>query len=90
MPTRTLGDHELTKIGVLSEPAISTHALEPGFLIAACDGLWDVMEAEELPEILAGLSTAPEAAERLRREALDVRRTSDNLTVVAVRIGSGP
>jgi len=90
MPTRTLGDHVLTKVGVLSDPVVSTHALEPGFLIAACDGLWDVMETEELPEILAGLSTAPEAAGRLRREALDVRKTSDNLTVVAVRIGSGP
>ena len=88
MPTRTLGDHELRKIGVLWEPAVSAHALEPGFLVAACDGLWDVIEPAELPTIVRGLSTATEVTERLAREALDVRRTSDNLTVLAVRIGS--
>lgn len=90
MPTRALGDHEFTKVGVLSEPVISTHPLEPGFLIAACDGLWDVMGPEELPGVLAGLSSAQAAVERLRRETLDVRKTSDNLTVLAVRIGSSP
>ena len=88
MPTRTLGDHELRKIGVLWEPAVSAHALEPGFLVAACDGLWDVIEPAELPTIVRGLSTATEVTERLAREALDVRRTSDNLTVLAVRIES--
>ena len=90
MPTRALGDHEFTKIGVLSEPAVSTHRLEPGFVIAACDGLWDVMEPEELSGVLAGLSTARAAVERLRREALEVRKTSDNLTVLAVGVGSSP
>jgi serine/threonine protein phosphatase PrpC len=90
MPTRALGDHEFTKVGVLSDPVVSTHALEPGFLIAACDGLWDVMETEELPGVLAGITGAQEAAERLRREALEVRKTSDNLTVLAVRLGPSP
>ena len=90
MPTRSLGDHEFTKVGVLSEPAISTHPLEPGFLIAACDGLWDVMDPDEVPGVLAGLSTARAAAEQLRREALEVRKTSDNLTVLVVRVGSSP
>ena len=88
MPTRTLGDHELAKVGVLSEPAISTHPLEPGFLIAACDGLWDVMEPEDLPPLLAGVASATAAVDRLAREALEVRKTSDNLTVMAVRIPS--
>ena len=90
MPTRALGDHEFTKVGVLPEPAISTHRLEPGFIIAACDGLWDVIEPEELPGVLAGFSTAREAAERLRREALEIRKTSDNLTVIVVQVGSSP
>ena len=90
MPTRTLGDHEFAKIGVLSEPVISTHPLESGFLLAACDGLWDVLEPEDLPKILHGLSTARDVAERLAREALDVRKTSDNLTVIAVQIETIP
>ena len=86
MPTRTLGDHEFAKVGVLSEPALSSHALEPGFLVAACDGLWDVMEPDELPPLLAGIASASVAVDRLAREALEVRKTSDNLTVMAVRI----
>ncbi len=86
MPTRSLGDHELTKVGVLSEPAISIHALEPGFLIAACDGLWDVMDPGELPEVLRGVPGARAAAEAIAHEALQVRKTGDNLTVLVVRI----
>ena len=88
MPTRALGDHEFVTVGVLSEPAVSSHALEPGFLIAACDGLWDVMEPNELPPLLAGIASASAAVERLSREALQIRKTSDNLTVMAVRIPS--
>jgi len=86
MPTRTLGDHEFGKVGVLSEPAISTHSLEPGFLVAACDGLWDVMEPGELPRVLRGVPGARQAAEAIAQEALQVRRTGDNLTVLVVRV----
>jgi serine/threonine protein phosphatase PrpC len=86
MPTRTLGDHELTKVGVLSEPATSTQALEPGFLIVACDGLWDVREPGELPEVLHGVPGARQAAEAIAHDALRVRRTGDNLTVLVVRV----
>ena len=86
MPTRTLGDHEFAKVGVLSEPAVSTVSIDPGFLVAACDGLWDVMEPAEVPPILRGASTAKESAERLAHEALHPRATSDNLTVLVVRI----
>jgi len=86
MATRTLGDHEFESIGVLAEPVISRHRLEPGFLVAACDGLWDFVGAEELPVLLKGLSTAEEAAGALAHEALHVRRTSDNLTILVVRV----
>ncbi len=86
MATRTLGDHEFESIGVLAEPVSSRHRLEPGFLVAACDGLWDFVGTEELPALLKGLSTAEEAAGALAHEALHVRRTSDNLTILVVRI----
>ena len=89
MPTRTLGDHEFARVGVLSEPAVSTHPLHPGFLVAACDGLWDVMGVEDLPKLLKGATTPEEAAGRLAHEALHVRSTTDNLTVLVVRILKG-
>ncbi len=86
MATRTLGDYEFESIGVLAEPVTSRHRLEPGFLVAACDGLWDFVATGELPALLKGMSTAEEAAGALAHESLHVRRTSDNLTILVVRI----
>ena len=86
MPTRTLGDHEFETVGVLSQPAVSTHALQEGFLVAACDGLWDVMEPTEVPRLLKGISSAKDVAGALAHEALHVRRTTDNLTILVVRV----
>lgn len=86
MVTRAIGDHEFAKVGLLPDPVISTHALEPGFLVAACDGLWDVMTVDELPGVLGSAATAEEAVRRLGREALHVRRTGDNLTLLVVRV----
>src|SRR2546425_12295396 len=86
MPTRTLGDHEFERVGILSEPSVSAHRLGPGFLVVACDGLWDVLEPAELPTILRGATDAKGAAGRLAHEALHVRSTSDNLTVLVVAV----
>jgi len=86
MVTRSLGDFEFERVGIIPEPVVSTHPLRPGFLVAACDGLWDVMTAEELPGLLRDTESAEEAANRIAHEALHVRRTGDNLTVLAVRL----
>ncbi len=86
MVTRSLGDFEFQRVGLLSDPVVSTRPLEPGFLVAACDGLWDVMAVDELPRLLQGIATAKKAAERLAHEALHARRTEDNLTVIVVRV----
>ena len=86
MVTRSLGDYEFERVGLLWEPIVSSHPLEPGFLVAACDGLWDVMKVDELPVLLRDATTAKEAVDRLAHEALHVRKTGDNLTVLAVRV----
>lgn len=86
MPTRSLGDHAFRRIGVLAEPAISRHRVRPGFLVLACDGLWDVLSPDELPLFVKGAGTARTVVHRLAHEALEVRRTSDNLTVLAIRL----
>lgn len=86
MPTRTLGDHAFASVGVLAEPFLATQRLRPGFLVAACDGLWDVMTAEEILPVVSPFRTAKDAAERLAHEALRVRHTWDNLTVLVVRV----
>ncbi len=88
--TRSLGDFEFGRVGLLWEPVVSSHPLKPGFVVAACDGLWDVMKVDELPALLRGAGTAEEAAGLLAHEALHVRHTGDNLTVIVVRIPAPP
>jgi serine/threonine protein phosphatase PrpC len=83
MSTRALGDHVFAHIGIIGEPYEWDGAFTGGWLVAACDGLWDVMTAKELPRWLSG--TARESAEALAHEALEVRRTADNLTIIVVR-----
>src|SRR3972149_1752382 len=46
MVTRSLADFEFERIGIVPEPVVSPHPLPPGFLVAACDGLWDGGAAE--------------------------------------------
>lgn len=83
MPTRGLGDHAFAEIGIVCEPYRWSGPFAEGWLVAACDGLWDVLAPEELPEFLRG--SAEEAAQALAREALDVRGSFDNLTVIVLR-----
>ncbi len=83
MPTRSLGDHAFSRIGIIGDPHEAMVEFGSGWLVAACDGLWDVLAPDELPAFLAG--SAREAAERLAEEALETRGSSDNLTIIAVR-----
>lgn len=87
MVTRSLADFEFERIGIVPEPVVSTHPLPPGFLVAACDGLWDVVAAEELPGLLRDADSAKEAANRLAHDALRVRHTGDNVTIIVIRTG---
>ncbi len=82
MPTRVLGDQPYHHLGVSSEPDECATQFSEGWLIAACDGLWDVLDPAELPPLLRG---SPEDAVRaLLKLALDERRSGDNVTVIAL------
>ncbi|MDQ6898866.1 MAG: protein phosphatase 2C domain-containing protein [Candidatus Dormibacteraeota bacterium] len=82
MPTRVLGDQPYHHLGVSSEPHERATQFAEGWLIAACDGLWDVLNPAELPLLLGG---SPEDAVRaLLKLALHERRSGDNVTVIAL------
>ncbi len=83
MPTRSLGDDDFAAVGVSGEVSEWTGKLEDGWLVAACDGLWDVVTPEELPAFLEGASPE-EAARRLVDEAIQKRFSHDNVTVLAL------
>lgn len=82
MPTRVLGDRQFHRLGVSSVPDERSSGFAEGWLIAACDGLWDVMAAAELPALLAG--SPEETAQALVHLALVERRSADNVTVIAL------
>jgi serine/threonine protein phosphatase PrpC len=83
MPTRSVGDHDFADAGIICDPHLWEGRFEAGWLIAACDGLWDVLAPRELPAFLDG--SAADVAHRLCREALEVRGAWDNVTVLVVR-----
>lgn len=62
------------------------------FLLLACDGLWDVMDADDAVRVVRNLLyrkrvTAKQAAARLAELAIRLG-SSDNITVVLVRLFS--
>lgn len=90
--TRSLGDAGMKHgSGLTAEPDVSEHPLSPAdeCLILGCDGLWDVMTAEEVWDVAtkAGKGRGgwdyAAAAKALVDTALD-RKTGDNVTVVVI------
>lgn len=84
MPTRSLGDDDFSAVGISGEVSEWAGKLENGWVVAACDGLWDVLNPEELTSFLEGASPE-EAARRLVDEALQSRYSHDNVTVLVLR-----
>jgi len=85
-PTRTLGDAGFHEVGVIFNPFVHTQPriAQDEWLIAACDGLFDVMNNQEVAEVVHSASDAEDAADKLRHEVLDIRQGTDNLTILVV------
>jgi serine/threonine protein phosphatase PrpC len=86
MPTRTIGDEWFKPVGIIATPFVSKYKiLETDVaLIAACDGLFDVMANEEIAKLASRFPQPESCLEALRDEVLYNRRGRDNLTMIAV------
>ncbi|KAI0821627.1 protein serine/threonine phosphatase 2C [Trametes gibbosa] len=86
IPTRALGDPQMNCY-VTSIPHTATIELDEkdDVLIIACDGLWDVIEDQDAVDLIRDTHDAMEAAQQLLNEAAR-RKTSDNVTVLVVRL----
>jgi len=86
MPTRSIGDPYFKPIGVIALPSVSEHDLsaEDLVVLAACDGLFDVMTNEEAAEIARNFPDVKESVQILRDEVLVNRFGHDNLTIIAI------
>jgi serine/threonine protein phosphatase PrpC len=86
---RALGDRAFSPF-VIPDPDVGFLPPLAGerTLILACDGLWDVVEDDEAAGIATGEEDVQRAAQALVEEAL-ARGTTDNVTVVVVRVRGG-
>lgn len=88
MPTRTIGDEYFKPVGVIATPSVSDYKTSKDdlILLAACDGLFDVMSNEEVAN-LAQESPQPQTlVEALKYEVLVNRFGTDNLTIIVVSL----
>lgn len=93
MPTRSLGDPQFKDVGIISVPFTRDYLVDEKdiYLLAGCDGLFDVMENEEVADMARRYPNPDQLVYRLKEEALEVRRGTDNLTIIAVSFASdGP
>ncbi|EME29786.1 Protein phosphatase 2C homolog 1 [Galdieria sulphuraria] len=86
--SRALGDHAMKSV-VIGEPHVTSETLtaDDKFLILACDGLWDVVEDQEVVNFVQHLHVngldVQSISERLVRLALD-RGSTDNISVMVI------
>ena len=87
MMTRSLGDCWFRPVGVIAEPEIGRHALgiDDVALVAATDGVWDVLSLEHVAHIVRPAASARAAAAAVVQAAL-AAYTRDNFTAVVLRL----
>lgn len=88
MTTRSLGDQTFKSAGVIAEPFVQSQNITPEdrFLIAACDGLFDHMNNQEVHELAQRHDNPKELAWSLRQEVLMNRMGTDNLTIIIISL----
>ncbi len=84
MPTRTIGDQPFKSVGVIATPAVGSYTIteEDLFLIAATDGLFDIMHNDEVATLARAMVNPEQLANALAREVLVHRYGEDNLTII--------
>lgn len=85
--TRSLGDFEMKKYGVIAEPEFIRRQVFAGdeFVIIATDGLWDVVDDQTaVNEVLKG-GSQKDGADRLIKLAMN-NGTLDNITIMIISL----
>ncbi|KAL3912984.1 MAG: hypothetical protein SGPRY_008145, partial [Prymnesium sp.] len=84
--TRSLGDRKLRQFGLIPEPEVRVHTMEPAdnAIVMASDGLWDVLTPQRVNHVMRNTAKSPDMiAKRLVEEAWDAG-SEDNVTVNVV------
>ena len=87
MLTRSFGDKEMKKYGVLSTPDIFCQNIEEDdlFVIIASDGVWDVIEEDEVFKFAQNKISSNELSKKIIDLAKE-RDTHDNISCIVVKL----
>ena len=87
MLTRSFGDKEMKKYGVLSTPDIFYKNIETDdiFVIIASDGVWDVVEENEIFQMAQRGIPSNDLSKKIVNLAKE-RETHDNISCIVVKL----
>ena len=87
MLTRSFGDKEMKKYGVLSTPDIFYHNIDEDdlFAIIASDGVWDVIEEDEIFKLSQDKISSNDFSNKIIQLAKE-RDTHDNISCIVVKL----
>ena len=87
MLTRALGDYSLKKQGVIATPFIQKHFLsdKDKYLVIASDGVWDVINDDEIFKFSLRVENADELAKIILKNAL-FRGSMDNISCLVIKL----
>ena len=89
--SRALGDYSIDKHIVLPSPDIiqcSIKSCSPSFIILGCDGLWDVLDNEQVAKFVSekcSNTSLKDIAGQLADQALQLG-TMDNISIYIIKI----
>jgi protein phosphatase 1L len=85
--SRTIGDLELKKYGLISKPNIFQKELdkEDKFVLMASDGVWDVISDTEVLELYSKNQNSEEYAENIVKIAVQ-KGSRDNISCLAIKL----
>lgn len=88
MLTRTIGDKEMKKYGVVSTPTVNRIEIDDEndmFVVIASDGLWDVVDENELKNVCTYSNSTENICKQLIKIAKD-GDTRDNVSCIVIKL----
>jgi serine/threonine protein phosphatase PrpC len=87
MLTRSFGDKEMKKYGVICMPDIYYHHITEDdlYVIIGSDGVWDVVEEEEIFKLCQENISSKELSKKIIQLAKD-RETHDNISCIVIKL----
>lgn len=88
--TRSIGDFDLKKTGVIAEPEtkrVTLHNVHDSFLALTTDGINFIMNSQEICNVINQCHEPKEAAQRISEQAIQYG-SEDNSTIIVVPFGA--